>query len=287
MENKSILCCINGFKPSEAVIDYGSWLSKKSNTTLKLFHAIDTLHHESDSDLSGSIGLGAREDLLEEFVKTEHEQNKLLQKRGKLILEAGQERAQKNGVTLLDQCLRKGKVIENVLDLKDKISIAVLGKYGEKHQDTHDKSAVGHKVESIVRALEKPILIVSEDYQEPKSLCLAYDGSEGAKKALEFIAKNTCFHSLEVHIVYVGSESDKIKADLNDAKSVLEKASIPSKVALLQGEVVESLNDYVLKNDIALLSMGAFSHSWLRDMVMGSLTSKIISLIKRPILLVR
>ena len=287
MENKYVLCCINGFKPSEAVIDYGSWLSKKANTTLKLFHAIDTLYHENETDLSGSIGLGAREDLLEEFVKTEHEQNKLLQKRGKLILEAGQERAQKNGVTSIDQCLRKGKVIENVLDLKDKISLAVIGKYGEKHQDSQDQSIVGHKVESIVRALEKPILIVSESYQEPKSLCLAYDGSEGAKKALNFIAGNFCFRSLEVHVVYVGSENDKIKSDLDHARSVLEEVTISTKTSSLQGEVGESLKDYISKNDISLLAMGAFSHSWLRDMVMGSLTSKIISLIKKPVLLVR
>lgn len=287
MENKYVLSCINGFKPSESVIDYGSWLAKKANTTLKLFHAIDTLYHENDTDLSGSIGLGAREDLLEEFVKTEHEQNKLLQQRGKLILEAGKGRAEKNGVTSIDQCLRKGKVIENVLDLKDKISIAVIGKYGEKHQDSQDQSIVGHKVESIVRALEKPILIVSEDFHEPKSLCLAYDGSEAAKKALDFIAKNFCFRSLEVHIVYVGSEDDKINSDLEHAKSMLDEVTISTKIVFLEGEVGESLNDYISKNEISLLAMGAFSHSWLRDMVMGSLTSKIISLIKKPVLLVR
>lgn len=287
MENKYVLCCINGFKPSEAVIDYGSWLSKKANTTLKLFHGLDTLYHENDSDLSGSIGLGAREDLLEEFVKIEHEQNKLLQKRGKLILEAGKERAQKNGVATIDQCLRKGKVIENVLDLKDKISIAVIGKYGEKHQDRQDQTVVGHKVESIVRAVEKPILIVSEDYQEPKSLCLAFDGSDGAKKALDFIAKNFCFRALEVHVVYVGAENDKIKSDLEEARSVLEEVTISTKTAFLQGEVGEGLNDYISKNDISLLAMGAFSHSWLRDMVMGSLTSKVISIVRKPVLLVR
>ncbi len=287
METKNILCCINGFKPSEAVIDYGSWLSKKTNITLKLFHAIDTQNHTNDADLSGSIGLGAREDLLEEFVNTEHEQNKLLQKRGKLILEAGQERAKNNGVSEVDQCLRKGKVVENIMELKDKISVAVIGRYGEKHQDSHDKSVVGHKVESIIRSLEKPVLIVTEDYQEPKTLCLAFDGSDGAKKALEFVARNASFHWLSVHLVFVGPESDKIKSDLNDAKKYLETASIATKIAFLEGDVGTSLNDYLTSNDISFLCMGAFSHSWLRDLVMGSLTSKILSLVTKPVLLVR
>jgi nucleotide-binding universal stress UspA family protein len=287
MENKSVLCCINGFKPSEAVIDYGSWLSKSSKTPLKLFYAIDKLHHETDADLSGSIGLGAREDLLEEFVKTEHEQNKLLQKQGLLILEAGEDQAKKNGVVQIDKCLRKGKVIENVLELKEKFSVAVMGKYGEKHQNTHDQSLVGHKVEAVVRALQKPILIVSEKFTEPKSLCLAFDGSEGAKKALGFILKNTCFHSMELHLVYVGVSSESIKFQLTEASELLDKASISNKTSFLEGEVAESLNEYIQKNDISFLTMGAFGHSWLRDMVMGSLTSKMISLIRKPVLLVR
>lgn len=287
MENKSVLCCINGFKPSEAVIDYGSWLSKKANTSLKLFYAIDKLHHETETDLSGSLGLGEREDLLEEFVKTEHEQNKLLQKRGLLILEAGEDRAKKNGITQIKKCLRKGKVTENILELKEKFSIAVIGKFGEKHQNIHSKSVVGHKVEAVVRTLEKPIMIVTEKFFEPKSLCLAFDGSDGAKKALGFIMESSFFSSLEIHLVYVGAENETVKSEINEASELLKKASLSSKTVFLAGDISESLNQYIQENDISMLAMGAFSHSWLRDMVMGSLTSKIISAIKRPLLFVR
>jgi nucleotide-binding universal stress UspA family protein len=287
METKNILCCINGFKPSETAIDYGSWLSKTSQYTLKLFHAIDTQYTDNEADLSGSIGLGAKEELLKEFVETEHQQNKLLQRRGRIILDGGARRAQSNGVLKVDQCLRKGKVIENILDLKEKISIIVLGKYGEKHQSLQDKSAVGHKVESIVRSLEKPILIVADDFKEPKSMCLAFDGSEGSRKALGFVAQNPSFQKLEIHLVYVGPESESLKTGLNAAQKILEGASISSKTIFLQGEVGETLKDYVQKNEISILAMGAFGHSWLRDMVMGSITSKMISIMRTPVLLVR
>jgi nucleotide-binding universal stress UspA family protein len=287
METLNILCCINGFKPSEAAIDYGSWLAKNSQDTLKLFHAIDTQYTENEADLSGSIGLGAKEELLAEFVETEHQQNKLLQRRGKIILDAGAARVKRNGVVKIDQCLRKGKLIENIMDLKEKVSIVVLGKYGEKHQHTQNKSGVGHKVESIIRTVEKPILIVSEDFKEPKSMCLAFDGSENSKKALNFIAKNSFFKGLEIHLVYVGTETENLKADLNAAHQTLQTTSISSKVVFLEGDVDESLKDYVQRNDIGLLAMGAFSHSWLRDMVMGSLTSKVISIMSSPVLVVR
>lgn len=60
MSGKYVLGCINGFKPSESVIDYSSWLSKALNKELKLFHALDHQFHDGEADLSGSIGLGAR-----------------------------------------------------------------------------------------------------------------------------------------------------------------------------------------------------------------------------------
>lgn len=89
-----------------------------------------------------------------------------------------------------------------------------------------------------------------------------------------------------MHIVYVGSENDKVKAELNDAKILLGKISIACQITILNGDMAESLKDYVLKNNISLLSMGAFSHSWLRDMVIGSLTSKVIRIIKVPVLFI-
>jgi nucleotide-binding universal stress UspA family protein len=287
METKNILCCINGFKPSEAVIDYGCWLSKTTKTTLKLFHAIDTQNYKNDADLSGSIGFGASEELLKEFVETEHLQNKLLQRRGGLILDGASQRANSNGVVDVDKCLRKGKVTENILDLKDKTYIVVLGKYGERHQHYQGNAAVGHKVESIVRSLEKPILIVTEEFKEPKSVCLAFDGSEGAKKALNFVLQDISLKKLDIHLVYVGDESEHLRSEFKMAEDQMTKASINFKAAFLQGEVSETLNQYVQANGISVLAMGAFGHSWLRDMVMGSVTSKLIGSIRNPLLLVR
>lgn len=287
MDSKYILGCINGFTPSESVIDYACWLTKTLNKELKLFHTLDQQYHENPADLSGSIGLGAREDMLKEIVEIEHQQNKLLQQKAKLILDSGKEQAEKNGVQDVDLCLRRGKLLENIMDLKDKVSVAVIGKYGKRHQGAEGDNPVGHKVEGLVRSLKKPILIVSEPFVEPKSICLAFDDSEGANKALDFICEYKGPTAIEVHIVFVGEEFGEIKEALKEAQNMLKSRSIDSKISIIPGEPDEALNQYMNDNDVSLLAMGAFGHNWLHDFVMGSVTSKIIKNLKKPLLLVR
>jgi len=222
MGNKYILSCINGYPPSQAVIDYGCWLAKKMNKGLKLFHAIDNQYHENVSDLSGSIGLGAKEELLEEIVSIEHEQNKLLQKKSKLILETGRDHAERSGVQKVKLCARKGRVLDNILDFKDDISVAIIGKYGKKHQGMSlTETPVGHKVEGLVKKLNLPVLIISEDFKEPKSILLSYDGSNGAKKVLNFLCDELKGAKLNIQLVFFGEENDENQKRLSGAKEKL------------------------------------------------------------------
>lgn len=286
MEHFKILACINGYPPSETVVDYGAWLSKSLGSKLKLFHTLDQQYHENEGDLSGSIGLGAREEMLKEMVEIEHQQNKLLQQKAKLILEAAKIKALGLGAKEPELCLRKGKLVENAVELKDEIAVAVIGKYGQRHQSGEDRQAVGHKVESLVRSLRKPILMVSEKFQEPKSLCLAYDGSEGAMKTLEFLL-NYKGSGMDIHIVYAGSPKEQMENSLQAAKKRLEERGFSAKTFILDGEPHVALPGHMDKNGIDILAMGAFGHNWLHDLVMGSLTSKMIRQTRRPLLLVR
>src|SRR5690606_30999522 len=115
------------------------WLSKQLNIKLKLLHTIEQETSGSASDLSGSIGLDSGDELLDQLVELEHEQNKVLQQKAKLILESVKRRAIKNGITEPKLCLRHGSLQENLLDLKEDIEVIVMGRYGpiNKTSGTH------------------------------------------------------------------------------------------------------------------------------------------------------
>lgn len=283
---KYIVACVNGVPPSDSVCDYSSWLSKKLGKKLKLFHTLDHQSTEAAPDLSGNIGLDSRDELLQELVEVEHEQNSLLRKKAKIILEGAKRRSERNGILDPKICLRNGRLLENVLEFKDDIEVVVIGRYGQNHQNSPEKS-VGHKVEAVIRSLEKPILVVSQPFTEPKSVLLAYDGSPASQKALNYLKESKVFKSLEVHVVYVGASSAESMAFVGDVVSQLQKLNYSVKGEHLLGETDEELLNYLTTHDISLTVMGAFGHHWLRKLLVGSFTSKMLALSEKPLLLVR
>lgn len=287
MENeKYVIACVNGVPPSDSVVDYSAWLSKRTQNTLKLLHTLDHQSVAPSTDLSGSIGLGASDELLEELVTVEHEQNKLLQRKAKLILETAKRRSEAAGNGKVKMCLLHGRLIENLVDLKDKSEIVVIGRYGQSHQNA-SKGGVGHKVEAVIRALEKPIMVVSQPFVEPSSMMVAYDGSAASQNALSYIQNSKVFSGLQIHVVYVGEKNEESTSMVESAVRKLEGAGLKAECAILSGEADEALLAYMDSNNISMTAMGAFGHHWLRDLLVGSFTSKMLSLSEKPLLLVR
>jgi nucleotide-binding universal stress UspA family protein len=287
MSTKYVLSCINGYPPSQAVIDYGCWFAKNMDKGLKLFHAIDNQYHKDTADLSGSIGLGAKEELLEELVSIEHEQNKLLQKKSKLLLESAKGHAQISGVKNIKLCSRKGRVLDNILDFKEDISISIIGKFGKNHQGMSiNEKTIGHKVEGLVKKINLPALIVSEDYKHPQSILLSYDGGDGANKVLNFLCDELNGKDLYVELVLFGEDNSKNQSLIEQAKEKLLTASYKVTSNIIAGDAHEKLPQYLQQAKYDILAMGAFSHGILHKLLIGSLTLKMITASKKPILLV-
>lgn len=288
MENKYVLSCINGYSPSQSVIEYGCWVAKLMSKKLKLFHTIDHQNHSNPADLSGSIGLGSREEMLQEMVALEHEQNKLLQKKAKLILETGSAYASRVRGEEVEACLRRGRLLDNLIDLKDQLAVTVIGKYGKNHQgkDFVDTS-VGHRVEAIAKNIELPLLIVSQDFKEPTTILLAYDGSAGAKKVLEFLCTQFSGSQLKVELLYFGRQEVKNDEMLEQACIELIKAGYKTKRETLDADPRDSLPLYLNQRPDAILAMGAFGGGVIQKFFVGSLTSEMIRKSQNPILLVK
>jgi hypothetical protein len=118
MENRgSIVACIAGVPLGESVCDYASWWSKSVRKSLKLLHTIEHETANPSTDLSGSLGLGDKDELLSEYVALEHEQSRLSQKKARVLLETAKIRAKANGVEDPQLVLRHGKLQDNLLDL--------------------------------------------------------------------------------------------------------------------------------------------------------------------------
>ena len=284
MDNKNyVLACIDGSVFSTAVCDYASWIANTTGAPLKLMHNIEQRPRPAVADLSGSIGLGSQEELLEELIAVEQQRSRLLMEKGRIMLKAAEQRAGDNGVAEAFSSQRHGSLQESLIELETDIRVLVMGLRGEDHPA---EGQLGTHIETVVRALHKPVLLVNQDFVAPKRIMLAYDGQEAANKALEMVCRSPLFKTLHCHLVYVGDEATSAGL-LQGAGAALAEAGIDYEVQLLTGRTDEALCAYQAKHDIELTVMGAYSHHPLRDMLLGSFTAKMLSKSRRPLLLLR
>ena len=139
----------------------------------------------------------------------------------------------------------------------------------------------------MIRSLHRPILVAYEAFKTPERIMIAYDGSEAAERAVEMVAKSLLYKGLICHLVCV-NKKDTSDALLEKATNKLRDAGdIEIVSASLQGRAEHELCEYQLKQDIHMMIMGAFSHTRLHDLLLGSFTVKMLFNTKRPLLLLR
>ncbi|QOG12379.1 universal stress protein [Arcobacter sp. FWKO B] len=283
MESKEnfILTCIDGSVLGEAVCDYGCWIAKYTGAPLKLLNIVEHNNKCDNPDLSGSIGLGAKDDLLEDLATCEESRSKLQIQKNKEALNASKQRALDKGIENIIVSQRHGEFDETLAEIEDDIRVLILGIRGENGKK------VGSTVQDIIRSLRKPILLVNQDFLEPKKVLLAYDGSKSALKALHMIETSPVFKNIECHVVNVSSNYDSSSKMLEFAKMTLDKVNIKNEVVTLNGDPLSELLKYQEENSIDMIAMGAFSHNRIRDALFGSFTAKMLENTKKPLLLLR
>lgn len=280
---QKVVACIDGSPVTNAICDYAAWIAKTVEASLELLHTIN--HHETkvDIDLSGNIGLGSQEHLLEELTQVEQQHSKLLLQKGKLMLKAAKERALQAGVTDCNTYQRHGNLSEALIELEASIRVLVLGMDRESHSAPHLSS----QLETVMRSLHRPMFIVNGEFTLPQQVMIAYDGSEAANKAVEMVANSPLFKTLTCHLVCVNKNSDTATGLLNAAGNQLTAYGIEVISTTLQGKTEQALCQYQEAQAIDLIVMGAFSHTWLHDFLLGSFTMKMLLSSPKPLLLLR
>ena len=282
MDNNYILGCIDGASLTTAVCDYSAWLSEKIGAPVKLLHNLEHRPQAPLADLSGSIGLGSQEELLEELIKVEQHRSRLLMEKGRLMLDAARQRVEADGVSDVDTWQRNGSLQETLVEHEQDIRVLVMGVRGDEHRE----GQLGAHLETVIRSLHKPVLVVNKAFSKPQKVMLAYDGQEAARKALDMMLSSALFKDIPCHLVYVGDE--RLGEDLLlEASSLLSKANISHTSVCLQGRGEDVLCQYQVDNDIDMTVMGAYSHHPLRGMLLGSFTAKMLHKNRQPLLLLR
>jgi len=280
---KKILVCVDGSKLSHAVCDYGIWIAKKLDLPLVLLNVIEHSHTTKKVDLSGNIGLGSKEDLMDELVDEEMNESKQLIAKGKVVLKEMREYVESQDLSDCSTLQRHGTLDETLDDLSKDLKIAIIGLKGE---DSGDKK-IGSHIEELIRAVNIPILLVNSEFKQIDSILMAYDGSDYANKAIKEAQQNPIFANVKKHIVNANKDTTISNKLLNEVKSLFANAGIQVETKSLSGDSVEELIRYQKENNLDVIAMGAYSHNRFRSVIFGSFTTQMLLKSEKPLFLFR
>ena len=116
---------------------------------------------------------------------------------------------------------------------------------------------------------------------------MAFDGGRSSYGAIDFIASNTPYSRLECHIVIAGEKGSRGHKQAIHAENLLKKAAVDYSVFYESGEPEKVISDHVEKHGVDLLVMGAYGHSRIRNLIIGSTTTQMIRSCLVPVLLFR
>jgi nucleotide-binding universal stress UspA family protein len=278
----NVIACIDGTSVSTSVNDYAAWASLRLEAPLVLLHVLDKVEYPTQRDLSGSIGLGSRESLLQELAELDEKRGKLALEQGRLMLEEARQRAIEDGVSNPIVHQRHGSLLDSLVAIEQDTRLLVLGKHDENLGEH-----VGSRLETLARTLHRPMLIATAEFRAPQRIMIAYDGSATARKVVDTVAGSPLFKGLPCHVVMVGSDNKSSQDQLEWARHTLEASGFDVTTALQGGEVERVLCDYRAANSIDLLVMGAYGHSVVRRFLVGSTTTSVIRNATVPVLLMR
>lgn len=283
---KKVLACIDGSGYSDSVCNHAAWVSGRINAAVELLNVLPcSPERASLSDLSGTIGIDASSELLEQLTQQDEARGQLEQRKGRLILKHAEEQLRAEGVREITSIKRRGTLAETISELENDVEIIIIGKRGELAE--FDAMHIGSNLERVARAVSRPLLVTPAAFRPIQKFLLAFDGGASSTRALEYIIRNPLLKGMECHIVTVGNDNAGLRRPLDSAAASLEQAGFEVHAGVEAGYPDEAIQSYAVSNNIDLLVIGAYGHSRIRNLIIGSTTTSIIMSCRIPLLLFR
>ncbi len=282
---KQILACLDGSVYSESVVDNAAWAASQLNAAVVALHTLGRRNvGNAPVDLSGNLDASERETLLAELAELDAVQARLTQKRGRLILAQAKQRLVERNVGEITERLRHGDVVDTLKDMEGDVDLVVIGKRGEAADFA--KLHLGSNLERVLRGASRPVLVAARAFRPINRCLIAFDNGRSIAKAIDFLADQPLLAGVACELFAVGSarEADR---PMQQAAETLARTGLDVAIRREAGDPAEVIAERVRDAEFDLLVMGAYGHSRIRTLIIGSTTTALIRSCKVPVLLFR
>lgn len=285
MTQDKIIALVDGSVYSASVCEHAAWIAIRTGSPVELVHVLGRREAAPTDDHSGAIALGARTTLLTQLAELDAQRAKQISQRGRAILDDTQALVRQAGVANVTTRLRHSDIVETVAEVEREAGLILIGKRGAAADFA--KGHLGSNLERIVRASHKPVLVAARAFRPISKVLVANDGGACAAKAVDQIARNSLFQGMSVHVVTMGDATPEATKGLAEAKARLIEAGIEAATSILPGQPETALSKLIEEAQFHMLVMGAYGHSRIRSLILGSTTTKMVRSCKVPVLLIR
>lgn len=282
---QKIVALVDGSVYSASVCDHAAWISGLTGEPVEVVHVLGRREAAQTQDRSGTLALGARSALMQELADLDAQRAKLIGHRGRAILDDARALLETAGVAEVTTRLRQGDIVDTLAEVEAEARVVLIGKRGEAADFA--KGHLGSNLERIVRASHRPIFVASRAFRPIRKVLVAYDGGVSAMKAIDHIAQSAVFQGLEVHVVTLGPATPDTVNGLEDTTAMLRTAGISAESSVRPGQPETALASIVEDEGFDMLVMGAYGHSRIRSLIIGSTTTAMIRSCKVPVVLMR
>jgi nucleotide-binding universal stress UspA family protein len=280
-----ILACVDVSVYAESVVDHAAFAASRLGGSIELLHVIGRKERGELYDVGGVLGPDAGAALHAQILEADALSARLAADRGRALLDAMKKRAESLGVPSVSTTLREGSLVDTVVELEAESELVVIGKRGANADFAH--LHLGSALERVVRASIRPVLVASRVFHGVTRVLIADDGGPSATRAIDALATSPLIDGLAVSIVTVGHDGPDTRARLGAASERLADRASSVEVRLLDGDPEATIIEEVHRSHADLVVMGAYGHSRVRHLVVGSTTSAVIRGCLVPILLFR
>jgi nucleotide-binding universal stress UspA family protein len=282
-----VLAYIDSSRYVLSTLDHAAWAATRLDIPLELVHVIEK--RASDPriavDRSGRLGVNSREALLNELVALDEQRNRLEQESGRHLLEDAATHVRSAGAREVLTRLVHGGLVDHLRDHEQEARLLVIGKRGEGEEQA--EVHLGSNLERVIRASHRPILIAPQAFRPVNRFLFAFDGGPSTGNAVDRLVTSPLLREAHGTLVTVGEDSSRARQRLHDAASRLRAAGYTIDETIRPGEADDVIPEMLEHEDIDLLVMGAYGHSRIRELLVGSTTTHLLRTSTKAVIVIR
>jgi nucleotide-binding universal stress UspA family protein len=264
---RQVVAAVDGSAMSRVALQAGAEIARRAGGRVRAIFVKDVKVLES-----AALAAGAVHEKVEAAVAAEAEQ----------ALGHARDLCGRLGVPIETE-VRRGVVPLVLVEETRAADLLTMGRWGE--HALWSTGLLGSAVECVVRKVARPVLVASGPAAELRRALVAYDGSPHARKALAFGIDLARVLGKKLTLLTVGEDAALRAAALDEAEGEARRGGVACERLSNAGDPVAEIASEADPETIVIL--GAFGHSPMRELVLGSVTEQIMRLAKGPVVLCR